>query len=143
MKCYALIGCGAALLALAAIGATSSPQPQPQPEQQVDVVEALTGLNSLVAKGLHQVRGPRDDDPLRYLRDDMNGIVGDLSQYQTNQPVQKKQAAVVSEMDILIKMLEKSCNGNGGGSLNPTRPMSDSRLGGGPGGVNDLQDPKA
>ena len=74
----------------------------------------------------------------------MKSVVGDLDQYQTDQPVQVKEQKVVSQLDEVIAELEKECkNGKPGGSLNPSKPMPDSKLGGGPGGIHELTDPKA
>ena len=43
----------------------------------------------------------------------------------------------------MIKQLEQETKGGAGGNMNPMRPMADSKLGGGPGGVHELTDPKA
>src|SRR5438552_878576 len=118
--------------------------PLQQPEPPVNVLEQALGWDTRLANAMHQVRGERDEDPLRFLAGDMRGIVGDLSRYQTNQPVQAKEQLVVGELDYLIKLLEKQCSGSGSGSsLNPSKPRADSVLANGPGGINDLHDPKA
>src|SRR3982750_4404289 len=84
----------------------------------------------------------RSEDPLRYLAGDMKTIVGDLGGYKTDKPVQAKEEKVVSELDVLIKELEKACKNGGGGGGNPTRPLGRSILARGPGGQGDMIDPK-
>jgi hypothetical protein len=76
----------------------------------------------------------------------MSEVTGDLSQMQTGKPVQDKQGRIVSQLDAIIQELEKQCQGGGsgsGGSNNPSRPMADSKLAGGPGGMGDLHAPKS
>jgi hypothetical protein len=84
----------------------------------------------------------RDEDPLRFLAGDMSVIVGDLSAFQTDKPVQAKEDQVVSRLDALIKELEKQCKSGGGGGANPSRPLGRSILARGPGGQGDMIDPK-
>src|SRR2546430_3942224 len=121
----------------------AEPPPQ-QPDQPVNVLEQALGWDTRLVNAMHQVRGERDEDPLRFLAGDVRGIVVDLARYQTDRPVQVKQQQVVGEMDYLIKLLEKQCNSSGSGSsLNPSKPRADSVLANGPGGMNDLHDPKA
>ena len=84
----------------------------------------------------------RSEDPLRFLAGDMKTIVGDLGAYKTDKPVQRKEDKVVSELDVLIKELEKACKSGGGGGGNPTRPLGRSILARGPGGQGDMIDPK-
>lgn len=84
------------------------------------------------------------DDPMRTVSTGMADIAADLDAELTGKPVQAKQAKVVSQLDLLIKELEKQCSGSGsGGGLNPSKPMAKSTLAGGPGGINELHDPKA
>ena len=138
--------CSCAVILFAALGVraetpTASSAPPDQPE---NVLERVFRFDTQVAQALHEVRGERDEDPLRFLAGDMTGIMGDLSRYMTDKPVQIKEEKVVGELDYLIKLLEKQCGGSGSGSpLNPTRPRADSILANGPGGINDLHDPKA
>ena len=84
------------------------------------------------------------EDPLAPITDKMSDIVGDLADKDTGKPVQAKQQEVVSSLDAIIKQLEqqKSKQGNGGGN-NPTKPMNDSRIASGPGGIGDLHDPRS
>jgi hypothetical protein len=86
----------------------------------------------------------RETDPIKFISRDMGTVAGELADYHTGQPVQTKEKEVVSQLDEVIALLEKECkNGKPGGSLNPSKPMPDSKLGGGPGGVHELTDPKA
>ena len=121
--------CSCAVILFAALGVraetpTASSAPPDQPE---NVLERVFRFDTQVAQALHEVRGERDEDPLRFLAGDMTGIMGDLSRYMTDKPVQIKEEKVVGELDYLIKLLEKQCGGSGSGSpLNPTRPRADS-----------------
>ena len=88
----------------------------------------------------------RQKDPLKYLTGDMSDVTGELSQLRTGKPVQDKQGQIVSRLDELIEMLEKqsqsSGSGSGSASANPSSPMKDSKIAGGPGGIGDLHAPK-
>src|SRR6266540_1507755 len=127
-------------LSLFAFSALAFAVPIPQPGQPT---HGLSQTQDLSTGAMTKDTADREQDPLKYIAKDMGTIVVDLDHLQTDKPVQTKQERVVSELDILIKKLEKSCSGSGGGSLNPSNPMTDSMLGGGPGGINDLHDPKA
>jgi hypothetical protein len=84
------------------------------------------------------------EDPLADITNKMTDIVGDLADLKTNQPVQDKQKQVVSQLDEIIAQIEKqkSKSGSGGGK-NPTKPLPDSVIASGPGGIGDLRDPKS
>ena len=84
------------------------------------------------------------EDPLADITNKMTDIVGDLAEQKTDQPVQDKQKQVVSQLDQIIAQIEKqkTKNGNGGGK-NPTKPLQDSIIASGPGGIGDLHDPKS
>ena len=85
-----------------------------------------------------------DEDPLGPITEEMTEIVGDLAGLKTDNPVQEKQKQVVSQLDDIIKQLEEACKKSGsGGGRNPTKPMADSRIASGPGGIGDLRDPKS
>jgi hypothetical protein len=83
------------------------------------------------------------EDPLEDITTKMTDVVGDLASLKTDKPVQKNQQEIVENLDTIIQMLEKQKSGSGSGSLNPTKPMSDSRIASGPGGIHDLKDPKS
>jgi hypothetical protein len=72
----------------------------------------------------------------------MGLVVSDLAVPLTHRPVQVRQEKIVSELDKLIAALEQACKGGGGSGANPTRPLADSKIVGGPGGSGDMIDPK-
>jgi hypothetical protein len=73
----------------------------------------------------------------------MTVVASDLAKTQTGEPVQKKQARIVRDLDELIAALEKECQGCRAGLKrnNPRRPMRDSMISRGTGGIGDLVDP--
>ena len=79
-------------------------------------------------------------DPLGDLALDMEQVVIDLSGMTTGEPVQDAQKQIVTKLDKLIEELEKESEQMRGGTsnANPTRPMNDSMIKGGPGGIGDL-----
>ncbi|HEV3345336.1 MAG TPA: hypothetical protein VG125_33470 [Pirellulales bacterium] len=79
-------------------------------------------------------------DPLGELVLEMEQVVIDLSGMTTGEPVQGTQKQIVTKLDKLIEELEKESEQMRGGSssANPTRPMNDSMIKGGPGGMGDL-----
>jgi len=91
--------------------------------------------------------GVAADGPLLHITEDMSNVAADLTQLQTDKPVQKKQAGIVSRLDELIKMMEDEQQKQSGKSgkrsgANPTKPMNDSQIVGGPGGQGELHAPK-
>jgi len=83
------------------------------------------------------------EDPLEDITGQMTDVLTDLAAQKVDKPVQSKQQEVVENLDAVIKVLEQQKSGSGGGSLNPSKPMSDSRIASGPGGIHDLKDPSA
>lgn len=78
-------------------------------------------------------------DPIGELALQMEEVVIDLSGLTTGEPVRKSQQQIVARLDKLIADLEKeSEQQRGGGGANPSRPMADSMIAGGPGGIGDL-----
>lgn len=79
-------------------------------------------------------------DPLGELALQMEQVVIDLSGMTTGEPVQETQKDIVTRLDKLIEELEKESEQMRGGSssANPMRPMNDSMIKGGPGGIGDL-----
>jgi hypothetical protein len=79
-------------------------------------------------------------DPLGELALEMEQVVIDLSGMTTGEPVQETQKGIVTRLDKLIEELEKESEQMRGGtsSANPMRPMNDSMIKGGPGGIGDL-----
>lgn len=104
----------------------------------------MSKVQSLIDDAIAKPTQQREKDPLKYITHDMTGVVIDLDHLKTDRPVQMKEERIVGDLETLIKKLEKACkSGSGGGSLNPTKPLQDSKIVGGPGGVFDLHDPKA
>lgn len=86
-----------------------------------------------------------EEDPLGDIAADMAIVVRDLSKLSTGKPTQKTQKIVVEKLDALIVRLEKecaACRGGGASGANPTRPLADSVIIGGPGGIGDLHAPR-
>src|SRR5262245_31010108 len=98
-------GCGCAIQLLAMSAATARPAAADDPE----IVERVFHINARASAALHELRGERDEDPIRFIAGDMTGIMGDLSRYITDKPVQVKQEKVVGELDYLIAVLERQC----------------------------------
>ncbi len=73
----------------------------------------------------------------------MSGVAGDLAKKETGEPVQVQEKRIVRDLDDLIAALEKECQGCRGGRSknNPKKPMQDSMIHGGTGGIGDLVDP--
>ena len=73
----------------------------------------------------------------------MTGVARDLGKTQTGEPVQVKEKAVISDLDELIAELEKQCAAckNGVKRNNPSRPLPDSVIRSGTGGIGDLVAP--
>jgi hypothetical protein len=101
------------------------------------------GITGEIDDMLHGAERLRQRDPIKALTGNMDGIIDDLDQQQTGVPVQTEQKQVVSQLDKLIEELNKQCNGNGGVTNNPTKPMADSKIAKGPGGSGPMHDPQA
>jgi hypothetical protein len=71
--------------------------------------------------------------------DKMHSAVGQLKKLNTGTPTQKTQKEIIENLDGLITILEKEADGASGmKDPNARRPMTDSRIGKGPGGMGDL-----
>src|SRR5947207_2751606 len=96
----------------------------------------MSKVQSLIDDAIAKPTQEREKDPLKYITHDMTGVVIDLDHLKTDRPVQAKEERIVGDLSELIKKLEKACkSGGGGGSLNPSKPLPDSKIVGGPGGV--------
>ena len=83
-------------------------------------------------------------DPLTDIALDMDAVVADLSVQETGPPTQETQSTIVKKLDALIEQLERELQaaaGSGSGA-NPQRPLQDSMIIGGPGGMGDLRAPR-
>jgi hypothetical protein len=80
------------------------------------------------------------DDPLGDIVLDMQLVVGDLTKMSTGKPTQETQKAIVDKVDLLIAELEKECEGckSGAMSNNPSKPLQDSIIRKGKGGMGEL-----
>lgn len=83
-------------------------------------------------------------DPLTDLALDMEAVAADLSVQETGQTTQETQATIVRKLDALIEQLERELEAGAGGAsgANPQRPLQDSMIIGGPGGMGDLRTPR-
>jgi hypothetical protein len=81
--------------------------------------------------------------PVSKITKKMTGVAFDLGKTQTGEPVQIKEKAIVSDLDELIAQLEKECQAckNGIKKNNPSRPLADSVIRSGTGGIGDLVAP--
>src|SRR6516225_3075875 len=70
----------------------------------------------LVPNMLSAAKGGGDRAPLKTIARRMNVIHGDLSQLETDEPVQNRERQVVKSLDELIAALERKCNGLGKGN---------------------------
>jgi hypothetical protein len=80
-------------------------------------------------------------NPILDVAMDMDAVVVRLAKTITGEPTQAKQKTVIKKLDDLIAQLEKecaACRAAGASGANPTRPLADSRIIGGPGGIGDL-----
>ncbi|HEY2762133.1 MAG TPA: hypothetical protein VGI75_15350 [Pirellulales bacterium] len=84
--------------------------------------------------------GEQSPDPLGDIVQDMNVASRWLSKLATDALTQETQKDAVDKLDKLIARLEKQAqSGNGGQkSPNPSRPMADSMIKSGPGGMGKL-----
>jgi hypothetical protein len=81
--------------------------------------------------------------PITKIAGKMSGVLEKLTKEETGEPVQTRQQTVVRDLDKLIAELEKECAACRGNKSknNPTRPLNDSRIMGGTGGIGDLTNP--
>ena len=85
---------------------------------------------------------PAAEKPIGGITVKMTGVAGELAKDQTGQPVQVKETAIVQDLDTLIASLEKECaNCRGPKKNNPTKPLHDSVIRGGTGGIGNLVEP--
>ncbi|QDT79431.1 hypothetical protein Mal35_28890 [Gimesia maris] len=81
-------------------------------------------------------------DPFKNIQTDVKSVITDFDKGQTTQPAKTTQPRIISRLDTLVEMLEKSCKkGGGAAGANPSRPANSSTLGKGPGGEGELKAP--
>ena len=153
---FAVLSGGIICLApsLAHAQAESAPQNQIQadtlgkPADKKTEMDEQQVLKMLEKAGLYRpVTGEKQaqQNPLLQVSRQMKVVVDDLGKLSTGDPTQQKQKRIVSELDQLIAMLEKeceACRGGGRGTNNPNKPLNDSRIVKGPGGIGDLHAPR-
>jgi hypothetical protein len=105
-------------------------------------------LSDLERKLLEQLSEPAaaaGGNPISQIADDMSNVVGDLAKLTTGKPTQQKQEQIIKKLDDLIAQLEQECEAcrkAGTSGSNPTRPLADSVIVGGPGGIGSLHAPR-
>ncbi len=70
----------------------------------------------LMPKLLSPGKGQTDGSPLKTIARRMTVVHRDLSQMETDEPVQTRERQVVHSLDELIAALQKKCNGSGKGT---------------------------
>jgi hypothetical protein len=128
---------------------TERPTPYPRPEQVTDKT-----LLELIREAEAASAAAEDEawlqDPFVWVERDMGRVSDLLDKQRSDEPVQRDQREIIRKLDVLIEKLnqasQNTSGGAGGGSSgqatnNPTSPMQDSQLTGGPGGMGELRDP--
>jgi hypothetical protein len=90
------------------------------PDSSRSAVRRLSDEFNLVPKLLSNAKGGTqqgDKQPLLTIARRMNVVHGDLSQFETDKPVQTRERQVVQSLDVLIAALERHCNGMGRGNI--------------------------
>lgn len=100
----------------------------------------LLAVLALAPASLVRAQDELGEDPIGDIALDMQLVVGDLTKYNTGDSTQETETQIVSKLDKLIEMLEKECEGCRGGRKgnNPNRPLADSIIKSGTGGIGDL-----
>jgi hypothetical protein len=119
---------------LAAVSALAGP-----PNSGRSAVQRLSDEFNLVPKLLSNGKGTQQGDkqPLLTIARHMNVVHGDLSEFETDKPVQNRERQVVQSLDVLIAALERHCNGLGRGN-NPTTGRKASIIASGSTAFGDL-----
>lgn len=104
-----------AAIAFAALS-LSSAAAKAEPPNSGSAIKRLSDEFDLVPKMLSAGRGQAQQDPLSTIARRMNVIHGDLSQFETDKPVQTRERQVVQSLDELIAALERKCTGLGRGN---------------------------
>jgi len=129
--------------------AAQRPTPYPRPEQVTDKT-LLELLREAEAASASREDDAWLQDPFVHVERDMGRVADMLERRRSDEPVQRDQREIIRKLDLIIEKLDQACRncsgGAGGGSggpptNNPTSPMADSQLAGGPGGMGELRDP--
>jgi hypothetical protein len=104
-----------------------------------------TALMSCLACAAYAITPPipSETPTIPAISDKMSTVVDDLAKKETGAPVQKQQKRIVRDLDVLIASLERQYDNMKGdiSPNNPRKPMADSRIKRGTGGIGDLVDP--
>jgi hypothetical protein len=119
LRCYDTAWTRGLLLvaALSITAALNAATTQPAPHAASAYVQQAVEDLDLTPQLLSGARpgGAAAGDPLKAMAEQMSVIRDDLTQYQTDQPVQDKEKKVVTSLDALIAALERH-NGTGKGN---------------------------
>ena len=105
---------------------------------------APLGLAALLASPVFaDVPDTKSTTPVDGITKRMGGVARELALTETGEPVQAEQGLVIRDLDVLIAELEKECQAckNGIKKNNPTRPLPDSVIRSGTGGMGDMGSP--
>lgn len=147
-RCLALIACCEIFsgILLQAVNASEKESAAPANQTAVEAVkpQAVPGTPITLPEKKDHLSMVRDEawlkDPFKNIQTDVKSVIHDFDEGQTKQPVKTTQPRIITRLDTLIEMLEKSCKGGSGGAgPNPTRPANSSTLAGGPGGQGELK----
>ncbi|HEV2972209.1 MAG TPA: hypothetical protein VGY55_19705 [Pirellulales bacterium] len=83
---------------------------------KISAVQRVAHDFDLVPKLLSAAKGRSESDPLKTISRRMTVVHGDLSEFETDEPVQTREKQVVRSLDELIAALERHCNGLGRGN---------------------------
>lgn len=113
---------------LLAAGTLSLAQ-QPPTTAPADVpVERLDSPFSLVDR-VNRIVQEREADRFKTIAGDMGEATNFLTKFNTSQPVQPQQAAIIGQLDFLIEELEKQKkSAKAGFSPSPSNPLPDSAI---------------
>lgn len=97
-------------------------------------------LASVIAISSRAFGQQAESDPIGALALDMEEVVLDLAAMTTGEPTQETQKQIVGKLDKIIEELESESESMRGGASgnNPQKPLPDSQITGGPGGIGDL-----
>ncbi|HEV3416138.1 MAG TPA: hypothetical protein VG056_04975 [Pirellulales bacterium] len=136
----------AAVMSLFAVGiwSVAAIQAAEQDTPNVSAVQSVAHDFDLVPKLLSAAKGRADADPLKTISRRMTVIHGDLSEFETDEPVQTRERQVVRTLDELIAALERHCSGLGRGNV-PNGGRKDSVIASGSAAFGGLHgvDPNA
>jgi hypothetical protein len=110
----------------------------------VPALRKLTHEFDLIPKLLAPAKGQSDGDPLKTISRRMTVVHGDLSQFETDEPVQNREKQIVKSLDEMIAELERHCSSLSRGNR-PGTGRKDSIIAKGDPATGDLHgvDPNA